>query len=288
MKWILFFFSAFIFLGCQEKSKSSMLGSDYRLFRDTPAWDLAQAVEDDDVDEIKAIVSKRKDLLGFREERFGYTVLTMAIMHWQIISCRALLELGANPNEHDHYNGSTPLIRAADIPSDKEVGLELIELLLKYGADPNIEETGDRPEGNTTRQTPLLKACADVSISPIKKVKKLVEAGANVNYTNEFAASPLRMALVMEHYDVILYLLEKGANYDKSVGVFSGKKCFLWEALRYDMPDLDSEKYKQKMLVVAFLKEKGIDYRGTPIPESMVKKAKKRFPETWKEYLKVY
>ena len=154
----------------------------------------------------------------------------------------------------------------------------------------NDEEVGERREGNTTRKNPLLLACSDVNqfISPIEKVKVLVEAGANVNYKNEFNATPLRAAVLKKHFDVVLYLIEKGADYKRVLSNVEGKDYYLWDELRFSLLPLDSKEYQQKMEVVEFLKQKGIDYRKVPIPEYSKSQAKKMYPDNWKEYLEKY
>ena len=39
-------------------NKEELLSSDYRIFQDTPAWELAKAVWDEDIDKIKKEVKK--------------------------------------------------------------------------------------------------------------------------------------------------------------------------------------------------------------------------------------
>jgi len=71
--------------------KSKLLGVDYRLFQDTPAWELAKAVEDEDIDKIKQEVSKNKSLLSFREPRLGQPLLTLAVLNKNYQSVKTLL-----------------------------------------------------------------------------------------------------------------------------------------------------------------------------------------------------
>ena len=61
---------ALMFISCTSRDttvdKSKLSGNDYRLFQDTPAWNLAKAVEDGDIDQIKKEVTKNKGLLSYR------------------------------------------------------------------------------------------------------------------------------------------------------------------------------------------------------------------------------
>jgi hypothetical protein len=275
--------------------KSKLLGNDYRLFQGTPVWDLAQAVQYEKVEEIKRIVKEEKIDFDYQELKFGKTLLILTVNNQHYNSCKALLELGANPNIHDNYNGSSAIIEAAGIENYNDDNTKFIKLLLAHGANPNDEEIGKRTEGNTTRKTPLISACSDVNqfTSPIAKVKTLVEAGANINYKNEFNDLPLAQALIYKHYDVVLYLLKEGADYslmlyDRIEFSNDGEKIYLVDILREHLLPLDSKEYKLKMEIVEFLEQKGIYYRKVPIPDFVVKEAKDTYPKSWKEYLEKY
>jgi hypothetical protein len=103
-------------------------------------------------------------------------------------------------------------------------------------------------------------------------------------------------------YEVSFYLLQNGADYrrpifyrpDYSIPVEKqdpsdkGKPMYLVDVLREAFLDLDTDEYKYKMQIVDFLKNKGIDFRSTPIPEYIKKKAKEKYPKTWQEYLEKY
>jgi uncharacterized protein len=95
--------------------------------------------------------------------------------------------------------------------------------------------------------------------------------------------------------DVLLYLLESGADYTKNFGFTynpSGAPrhdtTYICQRLRQNIFDLNSLRYKQKMLVVAFLKKHGYDYFNTPIPDYIVDEIKRRYPNSWGEFLEKY
>lgn len=299
MRSLLFVFQLLLITSCNNRDtlvdKSTLLGKDYRLFQGTPAWNLAKAVQDEEVEEIRRIVNEEKVNVDYQENKYGKTLLMLTVMNRNYNSCQTLLELGSNPNLHDSNDGTSPMIYAAGIEDYVDDNTKFLKLLLKHGGNPNDEETGKRREGNTTRKNPLLYACSDVNqfVSPIEKVKVLVEAGANVNYKNEFNHFPLREALIYKHYDVVLYLLQKGADYsqvlfDRAKFSKGGKKIYIGDLLKEHLLPLDSKEYLQKMEVVEFLKQKGVDYRKIPIPDFVVKEAKETYPKNWKEYLEKY
>jgi ankyrin repeat protein len=281
-------------VGCTGQSNDNLNGDNYQLFQETPIWDLAKAVRDENIKTIREIVNRDKLDLNYQEPKYGQTLLMLTVRNEQKKPLETLLELGADPNIYDTFSGRSVIIEAADIDNYPK-NIEFINLLIKNGANPNDEEIGERNVSNTTRLTPLLAACRDQNekFSPLKKVEFLVEAGAKVNYTNEYDQFPLAEALLSENMDVVLYLLQKGADYNRIIfdrAEYSpdGEKVYITNFLREKFYTLNSEKYKQKMEVVDFLSKKGKNYWTTPIPSYAIKEAKKMYPNSWQEYLKKY
>lgn len=294
MKNLLCIFQMVLFMSCRDRDtlidKSTLLGNDYRLFQATPVWNLAKAVQDENIEEIKRIVRDEKVNIDYQDERFGNTLLMLTIYNQQYKSCETLLDLGASPNKHDNYDGSSAIIDAAGINETSDDNTKFLKILLKHGGNPNAIEVGERREGNTSRNTPLIMACGSPNkiVSPIEKVKILVDSGADINYKNEFGTTALKMAYVQEHFDVVLYLLEKGADYNIPLFNRNDKDVFIWDELRDVLFPLASKEHQQKMAIVEFLKQKGIDYRKLPIPDYVVTEAKETYPKNWKEYLGKY
>jgi uncharacterized lipoprotein NlpE involved in copper resistance len=54
----------FLFISCNNREnivdKENLLGNDYRLFQNTPAWELAKAVQDEDILKIKEEITQKK------------------------------------------------------------------------------------------------------------------------------------------------------------------------------------------------------------------------------------
>jgi ankyrin repeat protein len=130
----------------------------------------------------------------------GVTPLLMAITNFHWDTARYLIEAGANVDKWDWW-GRNPLYCAvdlntiphggrADLPSlDQTTSLEIIELLLKRGANPNLQLKLLPPFRNvgadrgvdlmlTTGATPLLRAAKALDAPAIKL---LLEYGANPN-----------------------------------------------------------------------------------------------------------
>ena len=64
--------------------KSELTGGDYRLFQNTPAWELAKAVEDGNTNKIDKIVSENPELINYQESKYGETLLMLTIMNQQL------------------------------------------------------------------------------------------------------------------------------------------------------------------------------------------------------------
>lgn len=285
MKKLFYLFVIIFVASCASREtiidKNELLGSDYRLFQSTPVWDLAKSVQDENVNQIKKLVLIDHLDVNYQEAQLGKTVLMLSILNDDFNSFKTLLECGANPNIHDTYTGSSAIIQAANIPG---ADTKYLTALLRHGANPNDEEVGERKDDNSTRNTPLLVACKNA----LEKVEVLVNAGANVDYRNEYNQTPLGESLLTDNLDIVLYLLEHGADYRKPITSTSEKKYYLWEELRFKLYPLNSKEYARKMSIVNFLSRNGIEYRNVPIPPYAFTQAQKEYPKNWKDYLKKY
>lgn len=134
---------------------------------------------------------------------------------------RVLLEHKADPNARmtrnpgDGYRtsmnriGATPLLLAARVPD-----VELMRLLLKYGADPKLR---------TKDNTDLLMVAAgygwQAGESPESKpgallaaVKLSLDLGADVNAANDRGYTALHCAVIRESNELIQFLVDEGAD----------------------------------------------------------------------------
>jgi hypothetical protein len=66
------------------------------------------------------------------------------------------------------------------------------------------------------------------------------------------------------------------------------KNLYVADFLRDLNYTLDSKEYLKKMEIVNYLKNEGIDYFKSPIPETTIELAKRNYPNSWQEYLDKY
>ena len=244
--------------------KSELTGRDYRLFQNTPAWELAKAVEDENTKKIDKIVSENPEIINYQESKYGNTLLMLTIMNQQLKPFKALLKRGADVNIHNTFDGTSSLIKAC---SSKFYNITFVKMLIEYGADVNDVEIGERRKENGTRLTPLIAASRT---GRLDLVRFLVSKGADVNYQNEFGQSALSKSVMVDEYKVAYYLLQNGADYnrpiyyrfDNSVPIEKrdpkdkGKPMYLWDVLKEDLSEFGTSEYKYKMLIIDFLKNK--------------------------------
>lgn len=144
----------------------------------------------------------------------GVTPLLSALLNAHFDTAKYLLEQGANPNKWDFW-GRTPLYLAVDFntlphggrpdrPSlDDTSGLEMIDLLLAAGANPNAQLKlfppyrslrMDRGADSTLEigATPLLRAARGADIAAIER---LVAKGALVDLPQREGITPLMVAV---------------------------------------------------------------------------------------------
>jgi hypothetical protein len=262
--------------------RSVLSGDDYRLFQNTPAWELAKAVQDEDDKKITEIVIKEPNLINYQDPRFGNTLLMMTIKNQQYRAFEILLRNRANLNIHNTDDGSSALIEAC---SSKHYDLKFVETLLQSGANVNDVQMDIEKQGKT--RTPLMVAS---KTGKLDLVTVLLQNRADVNYQNGYKQSALTEAIMTDRYNIAIYLLENGADYKKPIFYKEeeNREMYLVDVLREDFFELDTNEYKYKAQIVTFLKNKGIDYRLTPIPEYIKKKAQEAYPNNWQEYLEKY
>lgn len=276
--------------------KSRLTGYDYRLFQETPAWELAKAVQDEDVRKINEIVSDNPEIVNYQEPKYGQTLLMMTVMNQQLVPFKALLVNNADVNIHDTYSGASAIIEAC---GSSWYNIKFLKLLVLYGADVNDVSAGERKKGKGARKTPLIKASES---GKLNFVKYLIYEGADINYQNELGESALTGSIIHEKLDVAYYLLLNGADYERPLfyrpdysspsenGDLNdkGEPAYLVKELRRDFFEFDTKNYKYKMKIVDFLKSKGLDYWSEPIPEYTEKRIKDLHPDNWQEYLEKY
>lgn len=281
-------------------------------FRGTEGLQLAKAVMTQNVSKIKKVCAKNPSAMYVEDTKYHYTVLHWAVGLKKYHSLKALLEAEMDPNVQSSVGGETPLYLTA---SEGNVGIEYMQLLLDYGADPDIGNTAVilpdliQSDGRaipfrsrfTAGKTPLMELPTMYiphQKTNLEKAKLLIEGGhADINKKDENDSTASVMALHARDVDMAYYLIvELKANvkdhyyYEEAIRGRGNEKepKYPVDLLRGWIYPLDSEKYKKKMEIVEEFARQGIDYWSTPIHPLDLEKIKIIYPDDWEEYIKVY
>ena len=296
----------------EAASKGGYKIIDIRIYKDTPVWKLALAVKNQDTRGIERIIKKEPDLLNYQEPKYGVTLLLWAVGIERYKSAETLLKCGADPDiastDNTTWGGNTPLLVAARfswVDRSAKKDPKYVKLLLRYEADPNKTYTGfNIPRTNSVTEigaSPLMQSIG----CGIEKTKALVEAGADINYKTKSGRTAAIGALLnggpnatLEAMQYAYYLIvEKKARVNELYyrsenttmpGDNPNDKFYPVDILRNWVYDLDSDRHKVKMEIVAEFRRQGVNYWDTKINKFTLEHIKKRYPDTWEEYIKKY
>ena len=164
---------------------------------------------------------------------YGVTPLALAAQQGNPAVLDLLLKAGANPNDPVNFvnAGETPLMTAA-----RSANVDAVKALARAGADVNAKETWSgqtalmwaAAEGDSAMVSTLLELGADlrarsnagttpflfaVRKGDMRTVQAMIAGGADVNEkrSGDFA-TPLLIAIINGHEDLVDLLLDKGAD----------------------------------------------------------------------------
>lgn len=262
---------------------------DYRIFKNTEAWELAKAARDENIEKIKTELSKIP--IDYKDSVYGHTVLMCAVLNNNMKSVKTLLELGADPNLFSDtvcHSGENSVLMACEYDV---ISIDILDELLKHGGNPNSHCLGKVKNnlGIYEKDSTSALGFACGQSNSIKKVQLLVDYGADINriYFGN-CPEPLYFSLIFD-METTLYLLENGSvfNCNFESDPTKPEKDINWKLRRHLFP-LDSDEYKAKMKVVEFLKSHGIDYFKSEIPDISLEEIKIKYPNNWEYYAEHY
>jgi ankyrin repeat protein len=311
---ILIFATVIVFykLNSIEANKGDYKITNINIYKNTPVWELTLAVKNQNIRSIERIVKNKPNLINYQEPKYGITLLLWAVGMEKYKSVETLLKCGADPNivstNNNSFGGKTPLFVAAgyswvDRAAKKDP--KYVKLLLRYGADPNKNYIGFNISGEKSiiedGTSPLMHSIG----CGIEKTKALVEAGANINYKTKSGDTAAITALgaggpnaTLEGMQYAYYLIvEKKAKVNELYyrsentlmpGDNPNDKFYPVDILRNWIYDLSSKEYGIKMEIVKEFARQGVNYWDAKINKFTLEHIKKRYPDTWEEYIKKY
>ncbi len=137
-------------------SQNDGLAPGYRweLFKNTPNWELAKAIKQEDTVAILEIVKQKEININLQEPKFGRTLLMLAVGNDKFYSTQALIKAGADLNIRDSA-GDQAIHEAVRFISLRKNSYIILKLLLENHADANAYSA------NGVNATPLEGGVAD-------------------------------------------------------------------------------------------------------------------------------
>lgn len=259
IKILLPFFMLLGVVGCGQDSRN------VAFFKDTEAYELAKAVEKEDLKEIEILIKENPKLLDITNPVSGSNILALCLYVEKFESFKKLLELGANPNFINPYTKYSILIDAC-----KPFGSSLewikdnryVELLLQYGANPNyaVQEEFTNEKGiHISATSPLIRA----SSLDLNLVKLLIKNKADYKKRVR-GESPFAQAIFSAKSDMIYYYIDTlKVDIHEPMRIRDSDSLFIQDYIKKFMAyQEDSEGYNQKQKLIKYLESKGVDFRN--------------------------
>lgn len=113
---------------------------DVRNYWFTPAFDLADAIKDNDISEIRNNCINNPGIAEYKNVYHGESMLFFAFDNDKYDAVKVLVECGSNPNELG--NNGQAILHILCMREESNSSLSLLNWLLEHGADPNIMTDG--------------------------------------------------------------------------------------------------------------------------------------------------
>ena len=160
-------------------------------------------------------------------------------------------------------------------------------------SDTGIYKAGGAQNIVNDRETPLIRSIG----CGIEKTKALVDAGVDINFRTEHIGmtaaiqalrdgGPNRTLEMLEYAHYLI--VEKKADVTKPYLLASGEEVTPVNLLRNWVYPLGSDRHRLKMEIIEEFARQGVDYRSTKITKRQLDQIKKKYPDTWEEYIKRY
>jgi ankyrin repeat protein len=179
-------------------------------FDDPQVVALCQAIEANDLKGMKRQIDEGADVNA--KGHGNMTPLLWAYFDDKPDRLLLLLEYGADPNviftsnfgvNGSTFSGTSVTHMAAATRFDK-----YFDYVFGHGGDPNL--VSNTPLG--TNYTPIFEVIRGPSSDKKRKIGRLIDLGANLDVVNGADATPSEAAASRCRFDIVLQLLEAGAN----------------------------------------------------------------------------
>ena len=243
-------------------------------FNDRKVIALCKAIEAQDLIEINRLIADGADANALGRDNM--TPLLWAFPTKNLAVFTKILEVGADPNVQITSNFGVNLGNDIQIWTGKSV-IELaaqirepgyFEVVMKHGGNPNMVSKMTGIPNTPLHSVAERKYWPDNNGRTIEHAKLLLDAGADINAISLYG-TPLTVALRSGHADLVVFLLESGADWESvpetlefvsEEGYHYSRTppIFLHEVLRIkEIAGTKSESFDKLVLL---LEAKGVDF----------------------------
>ncbi|MCL4854134.1 MAG: hypothetical protein KJZ78_22470 [Bryobacteraceae bacterium] len=197
-------------LGSTWHQKCGWKAEDY--FDDPQVVALCRAIEANDLDEIDRLITAGVNVNA--KGKGNMTPLLWAFPDNKLERFKRLLEHGADPNViiEDDFN-----TRGGMSPGDSVTHMACgtafpgyFDAVFEHGGDPNLVKS----TRTVSKATPLFTLIEGRAREKARKIKILIDKGADINYLDGNGLNPTMTAVAWGgQYDLALLLLEEGADF---------------------------------------------------------------------------
>lgn len=253
---LVFFYASNI--QCQVSDNPSP-GYRFSNFDDSPAYDLAIAIKQENVKTITKIISSNPELIDEKEPKYGMSLLCLSIANNKREAFKALIANGANVNEIcGKFEKTTPLITAIEFLGDCDAFF--VNELLKKNCDVNLKVISTNEKGSVSENLPLF-----VNLSCLEVSKLLIEKGADLNSTIKFPPykkpfSLIDICLMYKELDFLYYLINvknieipEEIELEKLDGIIKINIIEHLKSEKYNLPDSPEFQVKRDKLIKLLL-----------------------------------
>lgn len=239
---------------CQVSDNPSP-GYRFSNFNDSPAYNLAKSVNEENIKTITEIISSNPEFIDAKESKFGMSLLCLSIANNKREAFKTLLLKGAKVNEICGMNNkTTPLITAIEFLNDCDTFF--VNELLKNNCDVNLKVISINEKGSVSENLPLFEnlSCLEVS-------KLLIEKGADLNSTIKFPPykktfSLIDVCLMYKELDFLYYLINvKNIEIPEEIeletidGITKKNLIEYLKSEEFNLPDSSKFQNKRKKLI---------------------------------------
>ena len=244
-------------------------------FKETPAYELAKAVEEADLRKIEKLVKRDSTLLEVTEPEYGSNVLVLCLYVEEFDSFKKLLELGADHNFINPYDKHSVLIDAIVPFGSSFEWIEdnrYTELLLEYGADPDyaVEDSFTNEKGRYVMATSPLMRASDLNLD---LVKTLIKYGADpYRKLGKNQQTPFGEALEATKVNIIYYFIDTlKVDVHQPLYIRSKDSLFIQDFIVTKLmlenirakqagKEIDIGRDKERWDLIKYLESKGVDF----------------------------